>query len=71
LYDERFCRMWEFYLSGAEASFRYEDCVVFQIQLAKRNDVVPITRAYIAEREAELRAREQIAASPRLAEAGE
>ena len=39
--------MWEFYLSAAEASLRHEDCIVFQIQLAKRNDVVPITRAYL------------------------
>ncbi|WP_083198265.1 SAM-dependent methyltransferase [Pararhizobium polonicum] len=47
LYDERFCRMWEFYLSAAEAAFRYEDLVVFQIQLAKRNDAVPVGRNYI------------------------
>ena len=51
LYDERFCRMWEFYLSMAEASFRFEDLVVFQVQLAKRNDVVPLTRDYITKRE--------------------
>ncbi|MBB3594841.1 cyclopropane-fatty-acyl-phospholipid synthase [Rhizobium sp. BK529] len=48
LYDERFCRMWEFYLASAEAAFRHEDLVVFQIQLSKRNDVVPVTRDYIA-----------------------
>jgi cyclopropane-fatty-acyl-phospholipid synthase len=48
LYDERFCRMWEYYLSTAEAAFRYEDLVVFQIQITKRNDVVPTTRDYIA-----------------------
>jgi cyclopropane-fatty-acyl-phospholipid synthase len=47
LYDERFCRMWEFYLAAAEAAFRYEDLVVFQIQIAKRNDIVPVTRNYI------------------------
>src|SRR5262245_18836976 len=46
LYDERFCRMWEFYLAGAEMSFRYARNVVFQIQLAKRLDAVPITRNY-------------------------
>jgi cyclopropane-fatty-acyl-phospholipid synthase len=51
LYDERFCRMWEAYLSMSEAAFLWEDAVVFQIQLARRNDTVPITRGYIAERE--------------------
>ncbi|MFT4184714.1 MAG: cyclopropane-fatty-acyl-phospholipid synthase family protein [Rhizobium sp.] len=51
LYSERFCRMWEYYLSTAEAAFRYEDLVVFQIQIAKRNDITPLTRNYIAENE--------------------
>ena len=55
LYDERFCRMWECYLAMSEAAFRFEDVVVFQIQLAKRNDIVPPTRGYIAQREAALR----------------
>src|SRR5271166_3502560 len=58
LYDERFCRMWEFYLAGAESSFRVDGHIVFQIQLAKRQDAVPLTRDYIQEREAELRRRE-------------
>ena len=58
LYDERFCRMWEFYLAGAETSFRVDGHMVFQIQVAKRQDVVPLTRGYIVEREAELRRRE-------------
>ncbi len=47
IYDERFCRMWEFYLSGSEASFRWQDLVNFQIQLTRRNDVLPMTRDYI------------------------
>jgi cyclopropane-fatty-acyl-phospholipid synthase len=47
LYDERFCRMWEYYLATAEAAFRYEGLVVFQIQITKRNDVVPSTRDYL------------------------
>ena len=47
LYDERFCRMWDFYLASSEISFRLQDLVVFQIQLAHRNDVLPITRDYI------------------------
>ncbi len=56
LYDERFCRMWEFYLSISELSFRIEGECVFQIQFARRHDIVPITRNYIAERESALRA---------------
>ncbi len=47
LYDERFCRMWEFYLLSSEMVFRYWDQHVFQIQLAKRIDAVPLTRDYI------------------------
>ena len=43
--------MWEFYLAAAEAAFRYEDLVVFQIQIAKRNTAVPITRNYIRDDE--------------------
>ncbi len=52
LYDERFCRMWEFYLAGSEAFFRCMDGMVFQIQLAKDRTVVPMTRDYIAAEEA-------------------
>lgn len=55
LYDERFCRMWEFYLAASEASFRWQDLVVFQIQLTKSNAALPITRDYIAEAEHRLR----------------
>jgi len=55
LYDERFCRMWECYLAMSESAFRFQDAVVFQVQLARRNDVVPLTRDYIAEREALLK----------------
>jgi cyclopropane-fatty-acyl-phospholipid synthase len=47
LYDERFCRMWEFYLAGCEVAFRHMDQMVFQIQLAKRQDSVPLTRDYM------------------------
>lgn len=49
LYDERFCRMWELYLAGSECAFRYGGHVVFQVQMAKRNDVVPDTRDYITD----------------------
>jgi cyclopropane-fatty-acyl-phospholipid synthase len=51
LYDERFLRMWEFYLAGSEVTFRHAGHVVFQIQLAKRVDAVPLTRDYIADYE--------------------
>ncbi|MFP4003644.1 MAG: class I SAM-dependent methyltransferase [Alphaproteobacteria bacterium] len=49
LYDERFCRMWEFYLTGSEMGFRHQGLMVFQIQMAKRIDAVPMTRDYIYE----------------------
>jgi cyclopropane-fatty-acyl-phospholipid synthase len=49
LYDERFCRMWEFYLVGSELAFRRMGHMVFQIQLAKRQDAVPLTRDYISD----------------------
>jgi cyclopropane-fatty-acyl-phospholipid synthase len=49
LYDERFCRMWEFYLAGSEIAFRYHGHVNFQMQLAKRVDAVPLTRDYITD----------------------
>ncbi len=49
LYDERFCRMWEFYLIGCEIAFRRLDQVVFQIQLSKKVDSVPMTRDYIGD----------------------
>jgi cyclopropane-fatty-acyl-phospholipid synthase len=61
LYDERFCRMWEFYLALAQCSFEYENQVVFQIQMTKRIDAAPLTRDYIAEREKELRSKESAA----------
>ena len=54
LYDARFCRMWELYLSFSEMAFRYRGHFVFQAQLAKRIDTVPITRGYIADAEAEI-----------------
>ncbi|MBX9945691.1 MAG: cyclopropane-fatty-acyl-phospholipid synthase family protein [Reyranella sp.] len=50
-YDERFCRMWEFYLAGCEVSFRYMNQMVFQIQLTKRQDAVPLTRDYMVDAE--------------------
>jgi cyclopropane-fatty-acyl-phospholipid synthase len=47
LYDERFCRMWEFYLAGAEMDFRYLNQIVFQVQLARSIDAIPLTRDYM------------------------
>jgi len=54
LYDEAFCRMWEFYLAASESAFRWQDMMVFQIQLAKTQETVPVTRDYIAQEEARL-----------------
>jgi cyclopropane-fatty-acyl-phospholipid synthase len=48
IYDERFCRMWRFYLILSELAFRHGGHVVFQIQIAKRQDAVPLTRDYLA-----------------------
>ncbi len=58
LTDERFCRMWEFYLAASECGFRYNGLMVFQIQITKQQDVVPLTRDYIADKEATLRSQE-------------
>ena len=49
VFDDRFCRMWEFYLAGCEAAFRHGGLLNFQIQLSKRIDTVPLTRDYIAD----------------------
>jgi len=54
IYDERFARMWEFYLAGSEASFRWQEMVVFQIQLTKKRETLPMTRGYIGETERRL-----------------
>ncbi len=65
LYDRRFVRMWEFYLAASEMAFREQQAMmVFQIQLAKRQGVVPITRDYITREEARLRALEQSRRAP-------
>jgi cyclopropane-fatty-acyl-phospholipid synthase len=55
IYDQRFVRMWEFYLAASEMSFREQDMMVFQIQITKRQDVVPMTRDYIGREEQRLR----------------
>ncbi|WP_408902153.1 class I SAM-dependent methyltransferase [Rhodovarius crocodyli] len=51
LYDERFCRMFEMYLSGSEFAFRHGGHMVWQVQLARRVDALPLTRDYMLEEE--------------------
>jgi cyclopropane-fatty-acyl-phospholipid synthase len=51
LYDERFCRLWDYYLAGAELAFRYGGHMVFQLQLSRRVGDLPITRDYMFEAE--------------------
>jgi cyclopropane-fatty-acyl-phospholipid synthase len=65
--DERFCRMWEFYLAGSETAFRYQGLVVFQLQLAKRMTTLPMTRDYIYHNEQGLLEQDAIDRRPRLA----
>ena len=62
IYDERFCRMWEMYLVGAEIGFRRERLMVFQMQLAKSVATVPLTRDYMTDWE-----QQQAAAADRAA----
>jgi cyclopropane-fatty-acyl-phospholipid synthase len=50
--------MWEFYLAASEMAFREQAMMVFQVQLTKRQGVVPITRDYIARETQRLRALE-------------
>jgi cyclopropane-fatty-acyl-phospholipid synthase len=64
LYDARFVRMWEFYLAAAEVAFREQAMMVFQLQLTKRQGVVPMTRDYIVRETARLRALEGKARPP-------
>jgi cyclopropane-fatty-acyl-phospholipid synthase len=67
IYDERFCRMFDFYLAGSEAAFRTGDMMVFQLQLVKDRNVLPITRNYMVEAEDGFRARHEGPESLRLA----
>jgi cyclopropane-fatty-acyl-phospholipid synthase len=55
LYDARFCRMWEFYLASSEMAFRQQGMMVVQVQLTRRQGVVPMTRDYMMREEARLR----------------
>ena len=58
LYDERFFRMWQFYLAGSEAAFRYGGMVNWQLQYVKRRDAIPMTWDYLYEEERRLRTAE-------------
>ncbi|PWK60968.1 SAM-dependent methyltransferase [Roseicyclus mahoneyensis] len=60
LYDDRFCRMWRYYLKCCEHTFRHNRQAVFQMQIAHRADAVPLTRDYLhpASAQRQLRAAE-------------
>ena len=47
MFDEKFFRMWEFYLAGCEMAFKWGDQVVYQFQLTKNYSSTPVTRDYI------------------------
>lgn len=51
IYDERFCRMWEFYFYACEMDFRYMGTMVFQMQITKSISALPLTRNYMLEAE--------------------
>jgi cyclopropane-fatty-acyl-phospholipid synthase len=59
LYDERFFRMWQFYLAGSEAAFRYGGMVNWQIQYVKRRNAIPMTRDYMYDESKRLRESEE------------
>ena len=69
-FGERFCRMWEMYLAAAEAGFRYQNLMVFQLQLTKDQKVLPFTRDYMHEAERELRLRDSHPAPQRKRRTG-
>ena len=50
-YDDRFCRMWEFYLGSCEIAFRYMNQFVFQIQVARHQEAAPLVRDYMTDNE--------------------
>jgi cyclopropane-fatty-acyl-phospholipid synthase len=61
-YDDRFCRMWEFYLAGCEVAFRYMNQMVFQIQITRKQDAAPLVRDYMVDGE-----RDSAAVAPSMA----
>jgi cyclopropane-fatty-acyl-phospholipid synthase len=58
MYDERFCRMWEFYLVSAEMMFRTGSQLVFHMQLARKRDAAPLVRDYITDLQRHYRSQE-------------
>lgn len=64
IYDERFCRMWEFYLAASEMAFRQEALNVFQVQMATHQEVLPLTRDYMIDAEERLRKGDQKSRRP-------
>ena len=69
-FGERFCRMWEMYLAGSETAFRYQNLMVFQLQLAKEQTVLPLTRDYMVDTERDLKSRDRHAGQPRKRRTG-
>jgi cyclopropane-fatty-acyl-phospholipid synthase len=57
MFDERFYRMWQFYLAGALVAFRHDAHLNVQIQLTRRREALPLTRTYMADAEQALPAR--------------
>jgi cyclopropane-fatty-acyl-phospholipid synthase len=66
LYDERFCRMFDLYLAGSELTFRHLGHMVWQLQLARRQEAVPLTRDYLRGADGQ-----RLAGSPSLAPTGQ
>jgi cyclopropane-fatty-acyl-phospholipid synthase len=64
IYDQCFVRMWEFYLAASEMAFREQNMMVFQLQLTRRQGIVPMTRDYIGAEEARLRTLENNTRAP-------
>jgi cyclopropane-fatty-acyl-phospholipid synthase len=60
IYDERFCRMFEFYLAGSELAFRYQHQMIFQIQLTRQQAAAPLARDYITDAERAFAARAKV-----------
>ena len=54
LYDDRFCRMFEFYLAGSELAFRHQDHVNFQVQITREQTAAPLARDYITDSERQM-----------------
>lgn len=67
IYDDRFCRMWEIYLVMCELGFRYQELMVFQIQLTKSLDTLPLTRDYMIDWERQQAERDRDAQNQKAA----